>query len=147
MENKSLANIFFLVDPYNKHDGYLGVCVCVCVCVWKSFSHVQFFVTPWSVTFQAPLTMKFSRQNTEWVTIPFSRGPSQPWDRTLVSCTARRFFTIWVTREAQWISWKSSNRAYHLVSVITLKILAVSIFQLSDTPGHVPDHSLFMDKK
>ena len=35
----------------------------------------------------------------EWVAIPFSRGSSQPRDRTWVSCTAGRFFTIWATRE------------------------------------------------
>ena len=37
----------------------------------------------------------------EWVAIPFSRGSSQPRDRTQVSHTAGRFFTIWATREAQ----------------------------------------------
>ena len=38
-----------------------------------------------------------------WVADPFSRGPSQPRDRTQVSCTAFAggFFTSWVTREAQ----------------------------------------------
>ena len=30
----------------------------------------------------------------QWVAIPFSRGTSQPRDRTLVSCLAGRFFTI-----------------------------------------------------
>ena len=30
----------------------------------------------------------------EWVAIPFSRGSSQPRDRTQVSCIAGRFFTI-----------------------------------------------------
>ena len=30
----------------------------------------------------------------EWVAIPFSRGYSQPRDRTLVSCIAGRFFTV-----------------------------------------------------
>jgi len=30
----------------------------------------------------------------EWVAIPFSRGSSQPRDRTQVSHTAGRFFTI-----------------------------------------------------
>ena len=29
----------------------------------------------------------------EWVAIPFSRGASQPRDRTQVSCIAGRFFT------------------------------------------------------
>ena len=37
----------------------------------------------------------------EWVVIPFSRGSSQPRDRTQVSSIAGRFFTIWATREAQ----------------------------------------------
>ena len=37
----------------------------------------------------------------EWVAFSFSRGSSQPRDRTQVSHTAGRFFTSWVTREAQ----------------------------------------------
>jgi len=41
--------------------------VCVCVCV---FSHVQFFVTPWTVACQAPLSMGFSRQE-YWRGLPF----------------------------------------------------------------------------
>ena len=36
----------------------------------------------------------------EWVTFPFSRGSSQPRDRTQVSLTAGRCFTGWATREA-----------------------------------------------
>ena len=36
----------------------------------------------------------------EWVAIPFSRGSSQPRDRTQVFCIADRFFTTWATREA-----------------------------------------------
>ena len=36
----------------------------------------------------------------EWVAIPFSRGSSQPRDRTLDSCISGRFFTARVTREA-----------------------------------------------
>ena len=30
----------------------------------------------------------------EWVAMPFSRGSSPPWDRTQVSHTAGRFFTV-----------------------------------------------------
>ena len=33
----------------------------------------------------------------EWIAMPFSRGSSQPRDRTWVSCIAGRLFTIWVT--------------------------------------------------
>ena len=36
----------------------------------------------------------------EWGAMSFSRGSSRPRDRTLVSCVAGRFFTIWATREA-----------------------------------------------
>ena len=36
----------------------------------------------------------------EWVAIPFSRGSSQPRDRTQVSCAAGRFFAVWATRGA-----------------------------------------------
>ena len=36
-----------------------------------SFSHVQHFVTPWTVTCQAPLSMEFSRQE-YWSGLPFT---------------------------------------------------------------------------
>ena len=48
-----------------------GVCVCVCVIsvvsnisvsVCYSLSRVRFFVTPWTVAHQAPLSMGFPRQ-------------------------------------------------------------------------------------
>ena len=50
---------------------------------------------PWTVACQAPLFLRFSRQEArilEWVAISFSRGSSQPWNRTQVSCIAGRFF-------------------------------------------------------
>ena len=37
----------------------------------------------------------------EWVAFPFSRGSSQPRDRTHISHIAGGFFTTWTTREAQ----------------------------------------------
>ena len=37
----------------------------------------------------------------EWVAFPFSRGSSQLWDQTQVSCIAGEFFTSWATGEAQ----------------------------------------------
>ena len=50
---------------------------------------------------QTLLSMEFSRQRIlELVTIPFSRGPSQPRDQTWVSHITGRFFTIWATNEA-----------------------------------------------
>ena len=37
----------------------------------------------------------------EWIAISFSRGSSQPRDRTQVSCSAGRCFILWATREAK----------------------------------------------
>ena len=37
----------------------------------SSFSHVQFFATPWTVACQAPLSIGFSRQE-YWSELPFS---------------------------------------------------------------------------
>ena len=52
--------------------------------------------TPWTVAHQAPLSMGFTRPRIlGWVAIPFSRGSSQPRDRTRVSCIVGRFFIIW----------------------------------------------------
>ena len=41
----------------------------------------------------------FQARILEWVSVPFSRGSSQPKDQSWVSCIAGRFFTIWDTRE------------------------------------------------
>ena len=50
------------------------------------FSRVPLFVIPWTAAHEAPLSMGFSRQEyLEWVAISFSRGSSQPRNRTLVS--------------------------------------------------------------
>ena len=43
----------------------------------------------------------------EWLAMPFSRGSSQPKNRTLVSYTEGKFFTIWTI--------KNSEVAGHLV--------------------------------
>ena len=42
----------------------------------------------------------FQARVLEWVVISFSRGSSQPRDRTRVSRTADWHFTVWATREA-----------------------------------------------
>ena len=39
----------------------------------------------------------------EWVAVSFSRGSSQPRDRTQVSRIAGRRFNLWATREAHYM--------------------------------------------
>ena len=43
----------------------------------------------------------------ELIATPFSRGSSQPKDRTQVSCNAGRFFTIWATRDLSSVQFSS----------------------------------------
>ena len=45
---------------------FICVCVCVCVCVP---SHVQLFVTPWTVARQTPLSVNFPQGY--WSGLPF----------------------------------------------------------------------------
>ena len=43
----------------------LNLIVCVCVCVYVCVlvvTSVQLFVTPWTVSYQSPLSMEISRQ-------------------------------------------------------------------------------------
>ena len=44
----------------------------------------------------------------EWAAISFSRGSSQPRDRTWVSCIAGRCFNHWGTREATYVNPSNS---------------------------------------
>ena len=49
----------------------LSLCVSACA---HLFSRVQFFATSWTVAHQAPLSLRFSRQEYwEWVAISYSR--------------------------------------------------------------------------
>ena len=57
----------------------------------------------------------------EWVAIPFSRGSSQPRDRTWVSHTAGRFFSVWATRETH------TALLYHIYSQLNLSLWTIWI--------------------
>ena len=56
---------------------YLNLNIILWVCVWKSFSHVQLFATPWTVARQAPLSIEFSRPE-YWSGLPFSSPGDLP---------------------------------------------------------------------
>ena len=71
----------------------------------KSLSHVRLFVTPWTGTCQAPLSMEFSRQK-YWSGLPFPTlgDLSNPGIKPVSLASpalAGRFFTISTTWEAQ----------------------------------------------
>ena len=70
--------------------------VCVCVCA-RALSRVRFFVTPCTVSHQAPLFMEFSRQE-YWSGLPFP-SPGDLTDPRIEATSpvspalAGRFFT------------------------------------------------------
>ena len=67
----------------------------------------------------------------EWVAVPFSRRSSQPRDGTQVSHIAGRFFTSWVTREAQ-----TENYLTELTHVVLLNQLCLTLFETPWTVAH-----------
>ena len=59
---------------------------CVCIVCFQCLSHVWLFATPWTVAWQAPLSMGFSQARIpERVAISSSRGSSQLRDQTCIS--------------------------------------------------------------
>ena len=65
----------------------------------KLLSPVPLFATPWSLPGSSIHGISQARI-LEQIVISFSSRSSWPRDRTWVSCTAGRLFTIWATRES-----------------------------------------------
>ena len=61
----------------------------------------------------------------EWLVILFSKGSSQPRDRTQISCIAGRFFTVWATREAPFLSRCQSGGMFFQVIYLAFSLSVV----------------------
>ena len=62
------------------------IAIMITCAMLSCFSRVQFFVTPWTVAHQTPLSRGFSRQEYwSWVSVPSSIGSSGPrhWTQEL----------------------------------------------------------------
>ena len=98
----------------------------MCVCV-QLLSCVQLFVTPWTVTLQAPLSMEFSRQ--EYCSgLPFSTPEDPPHpvmecvSLACISCICRQILYCWATR-------KGLNGKYFQNNILlNLKYLMISVY-------------------
>ena len=106
-----------------------GMCVCVCVCVYD----VWLFVTPWTAAHQAPLFLGiFQARILEWVTMPSSRGSSQPRDGTrtfyISLASAGRFFPTSPTWEALLHGVEGLRAGLHVVGLPFLKCFQDSVF-------------------
>ena len=76
----------------------------LCACVLTCFSHVQLFVTPWTVACQAPLSMGFSKQE-YWSGLPCPPpgdlpNPGTEPESLMSPALAGGFFTTNATWEA-----------------------------------------------
>ena len=85
-----LIYVFLLSLPCDISNLKMDMCVCVSCSVVS-----KLFVTPWTVTHQAPLSMWFCRK-ISWtrVAIPFSRGFSWPRNRICNSCIGRQILYL-----------------------------------------------------
>ena len=88
--------LYFCI-PASSYTAWLTVKVEVKV---KSLSPFWLFATPWTVAYQAPPSMGFSRQE-YWSGLPLSSPGDLLWsrDRTRVSCIPGRRFNLWAIRE------------------------------------------------
>ena len=93
--------MIYILSHWGSPVWYIYVCVCVCVCVGGCgygglvAKLCSTLVTPWTVAFQAPLSVGFSRQE-YWSGLPFSSPgdlPNPGIKSNPVSCIAGRFFT------------------------------------------------------
>ena len=66
-----------------------------------SFLNIEFKASVFTQPHEVYSPWNLQASILEWVAFPFSRGSSQPRDRTQVSRIAGGFFTSWATREAQ----------------------------------------------
>ena len=100
--------------------GVMFVCVCVCA---QLLSHVQIFVTPWTIAPQARLSMEFSRQE-------YCRGLPCPTPQDLpnpgIECTSPsltgRFFTTAPPGKLTLCSFNLNFLLFHLKMLCFLKI-------------------------
>ena len=85
----------------------------------------QLFANPWTIAFQTPLSMEFSRQE-YWsgLPIPSPGDLPDPGIKPTSPALAGRFFTIWARREAPCEAW------YYLKKK-KKKVLIAFLFRIS----------------
>ena len=77
---------------------YIYIYTHIYIWKWTLFSHVQLFATPWTVAYQAPLTMEFSRQE-YWNQLPCPSPEIFPVQRMNPCFQHCRQTIVWSTLE------------------------------------------------
>ena len=70
----------------------------------------------------------FQARILEWAAVSFSRGSSQPRDRTWISCIADRCFTFWATREACVCCWTLLKFSHEINNTLTFCLYRFSVW-------------------
>ena len=99
-----LYSIKFMYHSFFIHsfvDGHLGCFHVLAIVKWSEEVKVAQLCPTLCNPMDYTVHVILQARILEWVAVPFSRGSSQPRDRTQVSCIAGRFFTRWDMREAQ----------------------------------------------
>ena len=81
------------------------------------------FAAPWTVAWQAPLSLGFSGKNTGWHCLP--RGSSWPRDWTRVSCFGRQILYRHTKWEAPGVTL--SRNLFFLLSILAHSLFCASI--------------------
>ena len=103
----------------------------------KSVSRVWLFATPWTVAYQAPPSMGFSRQE-YWSGLPFpSPGIFPTQGSNLGLPHSGRRFTVWATRETL-SGYHSSNLNLKCCSWTSNKAMAHTILSSTDIGWTIP---------
>ena len=107
----------------------------------QSLSHVQLFVTPWTVAHQVPLSMKFFRQE-YWsgLSCPPPGDLPDPRIKPTVSCIAGRFFTAESPGKPQRVSedrqsWQSGFHPSGISCVPVLCQALCWVLRMQQGPG------------
>ena len=102
----------------------------------SSFSRVQLFLTPWTATYQAPLSMGFFQARVlEWGAIAFSVTTSTTWEiqfSSVVFSCVQLFTTPWTAVHQAFLSMNNSQ------SSLRLKLLLKHVHRVGDAiqPSH-----------
>ena len=98
-------------------------------CAWL-LSHVWLFAVPWTLACQAPLSMGILQARIlEWVAYPFSRGSSQPRNRTGVSCIAGGFLPTELSVKPGYCFYYCANNLQSLHEHATAAAAAAKLLQ------------------
>ena len=128
------------LSPDEESKNYLPLYICVCVL--SRFSRVQLFVTPWTVTHQAPLSMGFPRQE-YWNGLSFPPPGDLPDPRIQIASLALQVDSLplrhWRSPEQYLFAIITKGKGVGTVSFFTVlyweaafsqRILTVDEYQL-----------------